>query len=182
MAKPKVTKRTLWLIAAGLVLLVVIVAVASSRQGRKTAGNEDPYRPKAEEGKATEPSSGRNPQAGEPTPIPTNSEPQSSKGGEITITAPTQGATVTSGTTVKGSAKTGASRIYYRLKGGKSGQLALGSINFSGDANTPISYSFELAFANQVAGGSDQGVLEVFTLGANGEEQTKASVTVNISG
>jgi len=37
-----------------------------------------------------------------------------------------------------------------------------------------------LAFTNQVAKGGDQGVLEVFTLGADGSEQTVAGVTVNI--
>jgi hypothetical protein len=172
-----------------VVLLIVVGAIAyaawprpASTPNTVSPTTDDPYLPKAEEGKSTQPSANASPgSAGTPSPIPTSSVPQSSKNGEISITSPTQGATITSGTMVKGAAKTTASRIYYRVKGGKSGQLALGSVAFSGSASVATPFSFELAFTDQVSSGGDQGVVEVFTLAADGSEQTIASVTVNIS-
>jgi len=162
-----------------LVPLAVVAAVVYAVwfQPKAATPAADPYRPKAETGQATQPSTTV---TASPTPIPTSTVPQTSKNGEIVIASPTQGGTVKSGTMVSGTATTSNNRLYYRLKGGKSGQLTLGSIEFAGNASSPVAYSFELAFTNQVAAGGDQGVLEVFTLGSDGSEQTIANVTVNI--
>jgi len=164
-------------IVVGLVLLATAWGVYSAwpKPAKPTSSN-DPYRPKATGTTSTQPSTA----SVSPTVIPTSTTPQSSEKGEVVINSPTQGASVTSGTIVSGKATTASTRLYYRLKGGKSGQLALGSIAFSGDSSKAVDYKFELAFTNQVAKGGDQGVLEVFTLGADGSEQTVAGVTVNI--
>lgn len=175
--------KTQYLVA--LLALVVILAGLTYRvwlQPKPSAPADETYLPKAAEGKETRPSASPSAGAiGTPTAIPTNSTPQSSMNGSITISAPTQGSTVTSGSVVSGTARTASDRLYYRLKGGKSGQLALGSINFKGNTATDTPFSFELVFTNQVNNGSDQGVVEMFTLGADGSEQSIANVTVNIS-
>lgn len=177
MAKVKKSKNIfLWVGGAALVALLGYAIYATSHKTTITDTKKEVFLPKAEEGKATQPS----PDAIYPSPIPATSSPQSSKNGQIIISKPTQGSTITSGTTVSGSATTSSNKLFYRLKGSKSGQLALGSINFSGSSNTLTPFSFELGFTNQVANGSDQGVLEIFITGADGSEQSIANVTVNI--
>jgi hypothetical protein len=70
---------------------------------------------------------------------------------------------------------TAGQQVYYRLKGGNSGQLASGQFTASGG-----SFSFELAFTNQVKDGADQGTLEVYTLDGGGAQSNIASVNVTI--
>ena len=109
-----------------------------------------------------------------PTPAPTAA---SSRDGSISITAPGSGATVTSGTIVSGVATAGET-VYLRLKGGNSGQLFYGSTTAGADGI----YHLELAFTNQVKGGTDSGALEAFTLSSAGAETNPVTLEVGISG
>lgn len=153
-----------------LVLLLAFVAVIVF--GKKNNVALQPYYPKATE-------TTRSPSSNTPTPTPTpnsqpiaTSTPIASSNAPITISSPVPGATVTSGTHVTGQAT--VTGVYYRLKGGNSGQLAAaGPITVSGGQ-----FSFDIVFTNDVKGGQDQGTLEVYTLGQQGNEIDIANVNV----
>ena len=172
------SKRLLLSLLAVSVLVVSIYALALQSRTHKsnTTALETP-KPKAEEGKATQSTVAV---TGTPAPIATSSGPKVSTDGTIVISSPIQGGTVSDGAVVSGSAKAASGVLYYRLKGGKSGQLANGSVTASATSVAP--YSFKLGFTNQVTGGSDQGELEVYTLGPDGSATSISSVAVNIQG
>lgn len=180
----KTTSRQKYVVPAVVILVILGVGITAWAISAKRTSNRatstspaDTQRPKASEGQATFPSPS-NPAVS--TSIPKSTTYRASDNGSVTITSPTQGSTVTSGTKVTGTASTAGEKLTYRLKGGKSGQLALGPISVSGAGTTATPFSFELAFSNQVAPGGDQGVLEVFITGTNGTEQSIANVAVNI--
>ena len=145
-----------------------------------TKPTEEKFYPKASE-KATEStkSTPTSSQAVAPSPtIPQDTTPKSSSSGKITIVSPTQGSTVKDGTVISGQATIGSGdKLYYRLKGGSSGQVAYGPVSLSGSA-----FSFPLGFNNEIKGGTDQGTLQVYSIGADGSETNIASVNVNIQG
>ncbi len=176
-----IQKKPIWI---GLVFLAVAAAVVIWWP-HKTKVTADPYRPKAKEYSPTAAPTAenniKNTASVSPTakPIPTSTAAQQDTTGSIIITSPTQGETVTSGTKVSGTAKTSATRLYFRLKGGKSGQLASGVIAITANPAVAQPYSLELAFTNQAVAG-DQGALEVYTQSAQGVESTIASVLVNL--
>jgi len=180
MIKSQNNRKTLILWSTLVVFISLAIVAWAFHHQAKPNTNTDSYRPKASEGHATEPSGGTN---GSPTPtIAPNNTPASNPASSITITSPTQGGTVASGTTVKGTARVTATKLYFRLKAGKSGQLASGVIGIPASPNSPVGYSFELQFTNQVYGGLDQGNLETYTLDANGVESNVVSLLVNIQG
>jgi hypothetical protein len=177
-------QRKRWTII-GILAAVVLVAVALAwyygpRGNHSNTVAPNDYHPKASPGKGLVPSptSSASPSP-TPTIAPTNG-PQSSTDNKVVISAPAQGDTVTDGTTVSGTATTTSGTLYYRLKGGQSGQLASGQISIAAGQASP--YSFQLGFTNQVATGGDQGELEVYTVDANGTATSIASVAVNIKG
>ncbi|MDB5178144.1 MAG: hypothetical protein JWN01_87 [Patescibacteria group bacterium] len=176
---PKLKQTKLLLITSIVAVAVLVVGGWSYYRYSQTHPATDAYRPKAPEGKATEPSE----PSKSPTPtITPGSGAASSQSGTVTIASPAQGGTVTSGTKVSGTAKIASGKLYFRLKAGKSGQLASGVIAVPANPAAPAGYSFELQFTNQVFGGEDQGNLEVYTVDASGVENNVVSVLVNIKG
>jgi hypothetical protein len=167
----------------GLCILAVAAMAAFALRGRIASKSD--YYPKAAEVTPKPSSAARADKSVAPAASPTAAAavpPQVSKNGSVAITSPAQGATVTSGTHVTGTAVLGSGQLYYRVKGGKSGQLALGPVPVNGDKGKSQPYSFDLAFTNQVSGGHDEGVLEVYVVAADGTITSDATLTVNIQG
>lgn len=170
-------------LAVGAIVVIAAVVFGLNRSGQNSTSN-DTFYPKASEIPVTTSSPTPTSTAGgtsprptvTPTPIPTSAQPQTGQSGVLTITSPTQGATVNSGTTVTGTSNS-SSMLYFRLKGAKSGQLTSGTVMPSGGK-----FSFDLAFTNQVAGGRDQGVLEVYSVVNGGTEANNVNVSVEIRG
>jgi hypothetical protein len=102
--------------------------------------------------------------------------------GHVTIESPAAGTTITSGSTVSGKVTLAGGQLYYRVKGGKSGQLALGPVQMTAKTNAMASYTFSIAFSNQVNGGTDDGELEVYILKADGSVASTVSIAVKIQG
>jgi hypothetical protein len=165
-----------------LVALMVTLVLANSRARQQTTGQQgNDYHPKAEEGTGLTPSKSPAPSGTMPTATPTipaSSGPKTSADNKIVISAPTQGATVRDGSTVSGTATVASGVLYWRLKGGQSGQLGSGQLNVA--AGQAANYSFTLGLTNQVSKGGDQGELEVYTLDSKGTATSIASVAVNI--
>jgi hypothetical protein len=178
----------LTLVCLGAVIILAIGADIGWRMYKTKVTN--PYYPKAQvlmnSPQATSsPAVSSSPEAsvGSSAVAVTSAPQAASTSGGIVIMSPTQGSTVASGATVTGQAKVSQSKLYFLLKGGKSGQLASGVIQVTPNVSSFESYTFKLAFTNQVQSGTDQGVLEVYTVSpGDGSETDVASVNVNIQG
>jgi len=180
----KLTRRKLLpFLLAGLAL-VVLVAIVFLAMKPKTKSTSEVFYPKATESPlaSASPTPSASPSA-TPGQVPSSPGTVTSTSGAIIITSPAQGDTITSGTTVTGKAQVFEGTVSFRLKGSKSGQLAAGSFQVKGDSSQLTPYSFNLAFTNGVVGGSDTGVLEVFSISPkDGSEVNQATVAVNIKG
>jgi hypothetical protein len=179
-------KQKITIAVVALAVLVVLASVYALLAAKMKPA--DPFYPKASE-KSTSATASPVPSASSSggttlnpghTDIQKTSQPQVSESGGVVITSPTQGSVVSSGTTVSGQAKVASSMVHYRLKGGKSGQLASGEAQITPSSSALEPYSFTLLFTNQVTDSPDQGALEVFTLSPSGTETNLASVTVDI--
>ncbi|HSX00850.1 MAG TPA: hypothetical protein VLF67_01295 [Candidatus Saccharimonas sp.] len=169
-------KRNIYIALAVVALLLAAGAYGFWRDSVHQAADttaSDREHPKASPGAAIVNSPDSSPT---PTIEPTSAA-QQSQDGTVTVTSPTKGGTVTPTSVVTGSGPANTT-VYYQLKGGKSGQLALGQ----GKTSATGAFSFPLAFSNQVSGGSDQGTLEVYTLTAAGAEANQVDILVNIQG
>jgi hypothetical protein len=168
-----------------LIILGLIAIALALYAVRLNNGNQpkplDPltYHPKATPAE-TKPSNPLDAIHQPPAPIPPSDTAQASDSKAITITSPTQGATVTSGTKVTGTAQVFEGTIRYRLKTKQNGVVAQGQAQVTGDSSQVSPYTFELAFTNSVVSG-DQGTLEVYSLSAkDGTEINDASVGVYV--
>ena len=113
-----------------------------------------------------------------PAAPPPASTPQISTSGLITVTSPANAATITSGTVVTGTAKVSDGKLYWLVKGEKSGQLGSGTFQIAGDTTQVQTFSFPLAFSNQAMVG-DSGQLEVYSTNpADGSAINQVNVAV----
>ncbi len=197
MSLKRVTKRNIIILSFLAAAIAVGTYFGVSSRSHTSA---NPYYPKASE-KATplvSPSksvaasmAGSTPSISTPSPLAKSSKPSLSKDGQVSITFPTAGDTVTSGSTVTGNARVFEGTINFRLKGSSSGVLASGSAQVHGDSASFSPFSINLSFSNNVCdsnkfcgpGAVDSGVLEVFSYSPkDGSEVSSASVSVNIKG
>lgn len=169
-------KRRYW---AGIIVGVIVVAGVAIYLQTRHASNT-PYLPKAQASIQPAPTTQADTT---PTPvsttgpIPTSTAPVVSSNGLISLTSPTQGSTITSGTSVSGTAATAGGKLYYQVKGKQSGQLASGVVTVAPTGSTPTAFHFDLSFTNQAAAG-EQGVLELYGLNASGAQVNDVSIGV----
>lgn len=103
-------------------------------------------------------------------------QPRQSETGELTISTPTNGATVSQGTEIKGTAKTFNNTLYVLIKSMQKGQLGQFTIPLPGSTTQVKPYSFDLAFEKEPVPG-DRGTIEVYTLN-NGVKADSAILNV----
>ncbi len=178
--KVDLRKRKILITVTILVIFIfggIALTVYYHQTNRATTTKPTDFYPKSEDNKKVTPPTTPTPNSPTPTIAPTTA-PQTSNDSKITIASPTQGGIVSDGTQVSGIADTSSNVLYYRLKGGATGQIASGQIGITPNQSSP--YSFKLGFTNSVSKGGDQGELEVYTLNANGVADSIASVAVNI--
>jgi len=168
----------LGLIAIGLVVFALYARYHQSKTvatPASTNSQSDTFYPKADEPPAPPP-----PASTTPTPPPTtpSTTPQTSSSGLVSVTSPTAKAMVTSGTTVSGTAQVYQGKLYWRVKGEKSGQLGSGIFQLTGDASQAQAFSFPLTFTNQAVAG-DSGEVQVYSLNASdGSEINQVDIAV----
>jgi Immunoglobulin-like domain of bacterial spore germination len=169
-----------WTVALGIVAIVLLGVSIYAKITRKTPTiqpNIDAFLPKAIEKPPTvtttvAPSPTTTPTTPAPTPAPA-----SSSSGLVTIASPATGSKVTSGTVVTGTAQVGADRLYWRVKGEKSGQLGSGPVTLPTNTK-PQSFQFTLVFDHEAMAG-DSGELQVFSRNPSDDSEiNQASVAI----
>lgn len=160
-----------------LFLILVLGGIGAYSKFFSNASKTNQYRPKApiyssrdhkDPPKGTSTSSASS--------VPPSQGSNSSTSGLITIGSPSQGAIVRNSSPVSGTAKTNPNaQVYYRLKGGASGQIANGPVTVTNNH-----FALKLEFMNDIRGGMDQGILQVYVFNGGGAESDVASVNVNI--
>ena len=170
--------KTIIIVVLGVIAASLLGFAVSLKYSHSKTVTKDTYYPKAPDALKQTPKYTPSPVAATKTTPSTSSTPASSDSGQVTITSPVTGATVTDGTKVTGHVAGGISGWYYRIKGSKSGQVALGPIPVDSSGN----FSFTISLTNQLAGGSDQAELNVYQQVSGGPETNIVSILVMVTG
>lgn len=164
------------IIGIGLLAIALFAFAYRRRNTLKNTTNPVPFYPKASTNQpaSTQPSA-------TPEVVPSAVGPeqtQTNTSGRPTITSPAPSSTLTDGSKITGRVIAGTSGWYYRIKGGKSGQLALGPVFIDKSGN----FNFTVSLTNQVIGGNDQGELEIYQQVDAGPDTNVTSILITVAG
>ncbi len=149
-------------VAIGLVGFAAYTKLARQAETNKTSSTSTTaFRPKADTDKTTPPSPVPNTT---PTPaITPNPSPQTSNSGQIIVSQPTEGSTVTDGTTIKGKALAFEGKVNWFIKAKDGGQLGSGTAQVSGNASVLSDFEFPLSLTMAPTKPGSQATLELYS-------------------
>ena len=174
------TSKLKWLLVAVVVLVVLGVGGFFGYRWYMDSKAEDPAAAQEQQESTQEEEVGVQDNL-TPSPSATTSpvssipeqEQQASASTGITITSPTSGSTVKSGTKLEGTAPTSYSKVSYRIQSDERGLAGQGELNV-----VKGKYSGTIGSG----GASGNGYIEVFVVDTNGNEQKHTKVTVRLGG